>query len=88
LLKTRIRTMSAPRRWLFRATLRFLLKRFLRATLYPTAASLSALGIPNPAGAARAAARSPERQAFAEDCAQSAMRFIERTVMLPPGLVE
>jgi hypothetical protein len=88
LLKTRIRTMSAPRRWLFRATLRFLLKRFLRATLYPTAASLRALGIPDPAGAARAAAQSAERQAFAEDCAQSAMRFIERTVMLPPGLVE
>jgi hypothetical protein len=81
LLKTRIGTMSAPRRWLFRVTLRFLLKRFLRATLYPTAASLRAMGIPDPAGAARAATQSPERRVFGEDCARSAMRFIERTVM-------
>lgn len=88
LLKARIGTMSAARRWMFRATLKFLLRRFLAATLYPTEASLRAMGIPDPAGAARAAARSPERRAFAEDCALSAMRFIERTVMLPPELVE
>ena len=86
LLKTRIGAMSAPRRWLFRATLKFLLRRFLAATLYPTEASLRAMGIPDPAGAARAAAQSPERRVFAEDCALSATRFIERTVMLPPEL--
>lgn len=86
LLKTRIGAMSAPRRWLFRATLKFLLRRFLAATLYPTEASLRAMGIPDPAGAARAAARNPERRAFAEDCARSSTRFIERTVMLPPEL--
>ena len=79
-LKARVDAMSAPRRWLFRATLRFLLKRFLRATLYPTEASLRTMNIPDPKGAARAAARSPERHAFAEDCARSAMQFIERTV--------
>jgi hypothetical protein len=81
LLKTRVAAMSAPRRWLFRVTLRFLLKRFLRATLYPTEASLRAMGIPDPAGAASAAAQSPARRAFAEDCAFSATRFIERTVI-------
>lgn len=88
LLKTRIGAMSAPRRWLFRVTLRFLLKRFLRATLYPTEASLRAMGIPDPEGAARAAAQSPDRHAFAESCARSAARFIERTVMLPPELAQ
>lgn len=86
LLKRRLGAMNPPRRWLFRATLRFLLKRFLRATLYPTTASLKAMGIPNPAAAAKAAADSPERRAFAGDCAHSAMRFIERTVVLPPAL--
>lgn len=87
LLKSRIGTMSAPRRRLFRLTLRFLLKQFLRATLYPTEASLRAMGIPDPVGAVSAATQSPERQAFAEDCARSAMRFIERSIMLPPELV-
>jgi len=85
-LQTRIGAMSAPRRWLFRATLKFLLRRFLAATLYPTEASLRAMGIPDPAGAARAAAASPERRAFAEDCARSSTRFIERAVMPPPEL--
>lgn len=88
LLKRRVGAMSAPRRWLFRATLKFLLKRFLRATLYPTEASLRAMGIPNAAGVARAAAASPERCAFAEDCARPATLFIERTVILPPELTE
>jgi hypothetical protein len=81
LLKTRVGAMSAPRRWLFRATLKFLLRRFLAATLYPTEASLRAMNIPDPAGAARAAARSPERHAFAEECARSATRFVEGAVM-------
>lgn len=88
LLKRRIGAMSAPRRWLFRATLKFLLKRFLRATLYPTEASLRAMGIPDPAGVARAAAASTERHSFALDCARSAMQFIERTVILPLELAE
>ena len=73
---------------MFRLMLKFLLRQFLRATLYPTEASLRAMGIPDPKGAAGAAAQSPERKAFAEECALSATRFIERTVMLPPELVE
>jgi hypothetical protein len=88
LLKARIDSMPAYRRWLFRVTLKFLLRRFLAATLYPTEASLRAMGIPDPAGAAQAASRSPERRAFAEDCAAAAMRFVERTVILPPELAE
>lgn len=88
LLKNRIDRMPAHRRRLFRLTLKFLLRRFLAATLYPTEASLRAMGVPDPAGAARAAARSPERRAFAEDCAAAAMRFVERTVILPPELAE
>ena len=79
-LKTRVGAMSAPRRRLFRATLRFLLTRFLRATLYPTEASLRAMGIPDPRGAARAAAQSPERRKFAEECAASAVQFVESAV--------
>lgn len=58
-----------------RATLKFLLKRFLRA-----------VNIPDPGGAAKAAAQSPERQAFTEDCARPAMQFIKRSLMLPPEL--
>lgn len=58
-----------------RATPKFLLKRFLRA-----------MNIPAPGGAAKAAAQSPERHTFAEDCARSAMQFIERSLMLPPEL--
>jgi hypothetical protein len=88
LLKRRVGAMSAPRRWMFRATLKILLRRFLRATLYPTEASLRAMGIPDPTGVARAAATSAERQSFAQDCARSAMQFIERTVLPPPELVE
>ena len=60
-----------------RATLKFLLKRFLRA-----------MNIPNPGGAAKVAAQSPERKAFADDCARSAMQFIERMVILPPELAQ
>jgi hypothetical protein len=88
LLKARIDAMPAYRRWLFRVTLKFLLRRFLAATLYPTESSLRAMGIPDPGDAAQAAARSPERRAFAEDCAAAAMRFVERTVILPPELAE
>jgi len=73
LLEGRLRGMTAARRRLFAAALRFLLKRFLAATLYPTPASLAALGLDDPLAAARAARRCPERRALADACARPAL---------------
>lgn len=79
-LTARVERMSRPRRRIFESVLSFLLKRFLRATLYPTEASLRALGLADPAGAARAALASRRRAELARDCAAPALRFVRRTV--------
>lgn len=83
LLKARVAGMSALRRGAFHVALKFLLRRFLKATLYPTEASLRAIGLPDPAGTARAAAASPARAKLARDCAAPAMRFIEQAIVMP-----
>jgi len=72
--------MSGARRRLFEIALGFLLRRFLKATLYPTERSLAAMGLPDPAGAARAAAASPERARLSAECAAPALRFVGRTL--------
>ena len=78
-LDTRISNMGHAKRLIFRQLLNTLLKRFLFATLYPTAASLQAMGMANANGAAAAARACPERLALANSCAASARDLIERT---------
>jgi hypothetical protein len=80
LLMARIAEMNLFDRLAFGGLLRFLLGRLLRATLYPTAASLAALGLEHPAMAARAARKCPVRRAFALECAAPALELIERCV--------
>lgn len=80
LLMARISKMNAFDRLAFGALLKFLLNRLLRATLYPTPASLAALGLEHPAAAARAARDCPVRRAFAYDCAAPALDLIQRCV--------
>lgn len=82
-LQARIDAMSPLRRRLFGVVLRSLLQRFLRATLYPTEASLRAMGLRDPAGTARMAAQSPDRARLAAECAAPALRFIGRTIGRP-----
>jgi hypothetical protein len=79
LLETRIATMSTASRLIFGRTAHFLLGRFLRATLFPTPASLAALGLDDPVAAARAAARCPARRQLARDCAAPALELIARS---------
>jgi len=79
-LQTRVDAMSPLRRRLFETALGFLLRRFLRATLYPTEASLRAMGLKDPGGMARMAARSPDRARLAAECAAPALRYIGRTI--------
>lgn len=79
LLDARVARMNVVSRMIFARTSRFLLNRFLRATLYPTPASLAALGLDDPAAAARAAARCPARRKLARDCAAPAMELIARS---------
>jgi hypothetical protein len=76
LLEIRIGRMGRACRAAFDAALRILLNRFLEATLFPTPASLTALGVPDPAGLARAVRQSPARQALARDCAAPALALL------------
>lgn len=83
LLEARVRAMGYARRRIFAAIFRFLLHRFLRATLYPTAASLAAAGIPDARSVALAVRACPRRQRLAYDCAAPAVQFIARVGLLP-----
>jgi hypothetical protein len=78
LLESRIAGMSVLRRQVFGATFDVLLRCFLEATLYPTEASLAAVGIAQPRRVARAVRASPARRALADACAQPALRLIGR----------
>lgn len=80
LLDARIADMKTMHRWLFMRFVRFLLSQFLKATLYPTAASLAALGITDPVGAARAAANCPARRALAAACAKPALELVAQNM--------
>ncbi len=84
LLEGRVARMGRARRLAFAATLRGLLWRFLHATLYPTAASLAALGLTDPVAAARAVRRCPERRRLALACAVPALDLVARSLGLAP----
>jgi acetoin utilization protein AcuC len=83
LFKARLAGLSAPRRYRLAWSLRLLVPRFLRATLYPTAASLAALGSVEPRSLARAAAACPRRRRLAEDCAAPAIKVLRRSLSGP-----
>lgn len=85
LLEARIGAMGQARRALFARTFRFLLGRFLAATLYPTAAMLRALGVRDPEGAARAARRAPTRRALAAACAEPSLDLLARYGLIATG---
>ncbi|MFP6712225.1 MAG: diiron oxygenase [Rhodospirillales bacterium] len=82
LLQARIDNMSALRRWLFGRTLKFLLQRFLHATLYPTPASLAAIGIENPKKCAAEIRKCPKRLELARTCATPAINLISQNSRL------
>lgn len=84
LLEARIARMGRLRRRAFAALLHLLLRRFLEATLYPTPASLKALGIPDAARVARCVRASPERRALARACAAPALTFMARAGLAMP----
>lgn len=77
-LGARMSAMGPVHRRLFASMFRFLLRRFLRATLYPTAASLRAVGVADPEAAARAVRDCPERARLAADCAAPALALLAR----------
>jgi hypothetical protein len=82
LLEQRVARMTSLDRFLFARTLKFLLKRFLAATLFPTPASLRALGISDPTAAARRARACPQRQRLARACAQPSLDLLTRTGLI------
>lgn len=85
LLDVRIAGMGQIDRFVFARTLRFLLNRFLEATLYPTAASLRALGVVKPGRAARQARKCPERRQLAAACAEPALDLLTRSGLIGAG---
>lgn len=76
LLEKRIGAMGPMRRWVFRIVVRQLIGRFLEATLYPTEASLRALGIEEAASVRQQVLRSPVRRQLAQACAATALQLI------------
>ena len=86
LLGSRIGQMTEARRLLFTRTIRFLLKRFLDATLYPTPASLDVVGIENAKSVARIIRQCPERRRLAEACARPALELLRRDGLLTKSM--
>ena len=81
LLEGGVARMNPARRQLFAWTVRFLLGHFLRATLYPTAASLDAAGLDEPRSLAAAARACPRRRRLARACAAPALEFLARSAL-------
>jgi acetoin utilization protein AcuC len=77
LLKSRCSGLSAYRKRRLKLMLRHLLPRFLKATLYPTPASLSVVGLPRPQAVLRASLACPRRREIANACAAPAVRTID-----------
>lgn len=75
-LKSRCSGLSGYRRRRLKLMIRHLLPRFLKATLYPTPASLAVLDLPRPQAVLQAALACPQRRAVAEACAAPALRTI------------
>jgi hypothetical protein len=84
-LESRIAAMGPMRRRAFAATLGFLLGRFLTATLYPTAASLDALGFADPEGVADAVRACADRHRLARACSEPSLALIRRTGLAGGG---
>lgn len=76
LLEARVGAMSAPRKLAFAVGLKRLLPKFITATLYPTAVSISALGLEEPERLARLAAACPNRAEVAANCSAPALKFL------------
>ena len=88
LLEARVAAMDLLDRLAFAMFLRFLLRRLLHATLYPTPASLAALGLKDADRAAKAARACPRRRRLAYECAAPARAVIARTVGRAPNAAE
>ncbi len=83
LLEARIEAMSWARKRVFHLALKHLLPQFLSATLYPTVASLTALGLAAPRRTVRAALASPRRRRVVEACAAPALEVLARYGLNP-----
>ncbi len=77
LIDVKLQRMGRLRRLVFRVVVRLLIDRFLAATLYPTTASLRALGIADASRLVDAVRRCPKRRALVRACAESAMQLID-----------
>jgi len=75
-LTNRLDRMTGVRLAVFRRTLRFLLDRFLDATLFPTPASLAAAGFQDADRLARDIRACPTRRALARECARPALDLL------------
>lgn len=75
--------MGALGRRAFPPIMHALVRIFVDAALYPTPQSLAALGLPDPAGAARAARACPRRRAIVRACVQPALESLARAGMIP-----
>jgi hypothetical protein len=78
LLEARIARMGRLRRRAFALALGWLLERFLEATLYPSAASLGAIGLAHAGRIARSVRACPRRHTLAHACAAPALALMAR----------
>jgi hypothetical protein len=76
LLEARVNAMSSVRKVVFSAGLKRLLPKFIEATLFPTAASLTSLGIQEPKRVAQAALGCSKRREAAKSYSASALKFL------------
>ncbi len=83
LLEARLDAMSWARKRVFHLALKHLLPQFLSATLYPTAASLAALGLAAPRRTVRAVRASPRRRRVVEASAAPALDVLARHGLNP-----
>lgn len=80
IIDTKLSTMGPLRRFVFRYVVRALIGSFLKATLFPTEASLRAIGVENPSGVVRAVRADTSWQAVTKDCAESALALIDSRI--------
>jgi hypothetical protein len=76
LLEMRVAALTSSRKAAVAAGLKWLLPRFIDATLYPTEASLASLGLNNPGEQAVAARKCPKRRAMVHSYSASACKFL------------
>lgn len=78
LLDARVSAMGRLRRARFALLVRWLLRHFLRATLYPTRESMTAIGMADADAVVRAALACPRRRALAASLAAHPLAVLER----------